>query len=338
MYIKRYAIAALIFVVLVGWYVYAFITQDSMSINIFGLELPSLSVALLVTLPMLFLIIGTILHVSFYSFLKSLEQRKYEKDFQKLRDAIVDAYFGKENRDTHYKTKRYELIGSLLENAKISPTFSATNSIADEKVAKTLDLIEKIKNGEVVDLKKMALSTSNPLVIQNERNRYKQEKISAEDILSHQSKYDTSLCREVYIDFAQTAPWYAIEKYKEFMSKEALFEILKRINAQEDTLELSNEVLLNVFALLVLKKDDYLAIAQTLSMQMLPEQRIKLFETLSEQNEEAISAYLFTLFDLEMLAPADEILENSQADEYLKFKSYRALKECNKHFNIKLFV
>lgn len=338
MYIKRYAIAALLFVVLVGWYIYAFITQDSASITIFGVELPSLSIAFLVTLPMLLLIVATIFHVSFYAFLKSLEQRKYEKDFQKLRDAMIDAYLGKENRQNHYKTKRYELLGSLLDNAKIYPTFSSPKSIADEKIASTLELIESIKNGEVVDLKKMALPNSNALVIQNERNRYKQEKISAEDILSHQNKYDDALCSEVYIDFVQTAPWYAIEKYKQFMSKEALFEILKRINAEENTLELSNEILLDTFKLLTLDKNDYLTIAQTLSMQMLPEQRIKLFEMLSEQNEEAISAYLFTLFDLEMLAPADEILENSQPDEYLNFKSYRALKECNKHFNIKLFV
>jgi len=39
-----------------------------------------------------------------------------------------------------------------------------------------------------------------------------------------------------------------------------------------------------------------------------------------------------------LLAPADEILENSQDDEYVNFKAYRALKACNKNFNINLFV
>ena len=70
----------------------------------------------------------------------------------------------------------------------------------------------------------------------------------------------------------------------------------------------------------------------------MPEQRIKLFETLSNEKEEATDAYLFTLFDLEMLAPADEILESSQATEFVHFKAYRALKECNKNFNINLFI
>ena len=71
---------------------------------------------------------------------------------------------------------------------------------------------------------------------------------------------------------------------------------------------------------------------------MIPEQRIKLFETLSENNEEALGAYLFTLFDLEMIAPADELLQGTQPNEYLNFKSYRALKDCGKNFNIELFV
>ena len=83
---------------------------------------------------------------------------------------------------------------------------------------------------------------------------------------------------------------------------------------------------------------DNIKISEKLSLGMIPEQRIKLFETLSDSNDEAMDAYLFTLYDLEMMAPADAILEISQSDEYLNFKAYRALKECNKNFNIKLFV
>ena len=71
---------------------------------------------------------------------------------------------------------------------------------------------------------------------------------------------------------------------------------------------------------------------------MIPEQRMKLFETLSDEHEDAMDSYLFTLFDLEMLAPANAILDISLPDEYMNFKAYRALKESNQHFNINLFV
>ena len=77
MYIKRYAITGLIFAILVGWYVYAFITQESMDLNLFGMALPSLSIALWVVLPLIFLILASIVHISFYSFMGNLQQRKY---------------------------------------------------------------------------------------------------------------------------------------------------------------------------------------------------------------------------------------------------------------------
>ena len=338
MYIKRYALTGLIFVVLVAWYVYAFVTQASIELNLFGIAFPPFSIALWVVVPLIFLILASVFHIAFYSFMGNLQQRKYEKDYNKLLDAIADAYLGKENRKYSYKTKRYELLGSLIDNAKIFATFESSALVANEKIAKVLEVIEKIKKGEAVDLKKFALDPSNPLVIENNKNRYKKGEISCEDVLSHHTKYHPSFCEEIYVDFVQSAPWYAIEKYKQFLSKEALFAIVARVNAQENTLELSTQTLLELFSKLALDAKEYIAISQKLSAQMLPEQRIKLFETLSEQDEEAVSAYLFTLFDLEMLAPADEILDNSQADEYLQFKAYRALKECNKHFHIKLFV
>jgi hypothetical protein len=71
---------------------------------------------------------------------------------------------------------------------------------------------------------------------------------------------------------------------------------------------------------------------------MIPELRMSLFETLSTANDSVMEAYLFTLFDLEMIEPAKEILENSQDDEYVYFKAYSSLRECGKHFDINLFI
>ena len=167
---------------------------------------------------------------------------------------------------------------------------------------------------------------------------YKNENISAEDILSSKDKYSDTLFTEVYVDFVKTAPLYAIENYKENISKEALFEILSRINADENTLEISNESLIALFKELELEAGDYLKISSVLAKTMIPEQRIKLFETISEENEDATGSYLYTLFDLEMIAPADELLQSTQPNEYLNFKSYRALKDCGKNFSIELFV
>jgi len=338
MYIKRYTIASFILIILVGWYVYAFITQDTISIEFFGIILPPLSIALLVVVPLILLYVASVLHMSFYSILAGMKLRKYEKDFDKIVDSIVEAYLGKENRSHNFKTDRYQLLGTLVDNSIIFPSADLDSNIDNKKISEVLELINKIKNSESVDLKKYSLPPYNTLVIQNEKNRYKNGSIKAEDILSNSNKYDESVCKEVYVDFVKTSSLNSIEKYKKFLTKESLFEILSRVDADENTLKISNESLITFFKDLELNSNDYIKASQKLSRGMNPEQRIKLFETLSNENENVIEAYLFTLFDLEMLAPAKEILETSQNSEYVNFKAYNSLREHGKHFDINLFI
>jgi len=338
MHLKKYSIAAFILIVVVGWYVYAFVTQASISIELFGIVLPPLSIALLVVLPMILLYIASMLHMLFYSFMGILKLRKYEKDHEKMVDSIVDAYLGKENRSHSFKTQKYKLLGSLVDNATIFPTSEFNANVENKKINDVLAVINGIKNGEIVDLRKYSLSSSNALVIQNDRNRYKKGVLSAEDILSSQSKYDVSLQKEVYIDFVKKAPFNAIEKYKKALTKEALFEILSRVNADSNTLVISNDSLIALFKDLKFSSKEYIEASKRLSKSMLPDQRMKLFETLSNDSEPTMEAYLFTLFDLEMLTLAKEVLDASQADDYRQFKAYSSLRECGKHFDINLFI
>jgi len=338
MYVKRYTIGALIFIALVGWYVYAFVTKESMGLDLFGIPLPSLSIALWIVVPVVVFYVMSVLHMSFYSMLGSFKLRKYEKDYEVLINAIIDAYLGKEDRNHTFKTDRYSLLGSLIDNTSLFPTKNLIANTSNIDINEVINVINSIKNEELVDLKKYSLPVDNALVIQNERNRYKLGEVSCEDILSNSKNYAKVLCEEVYADFVKRESLGAIEKYKEFLTKEALYNILARINASENTIEISNKALIALFELLKLEVKDYLKISTILASQMVPEDRMKLFETLSDANEDAMDAYLFTLFDLEMLAPADEILEISQPEEYLNFKAYRALKDCNKHYNINLFI
>ncbi len=339
MYIKRYTIAAFILMIMVGSYVFAYITQETTSIDFFGIPLPPLAIAIWVVVPLFILYVASVAHMSFYSVLGTFKLRKFEKDFETIIDAIVESYLGKQHRHYSFKTDRYKLMGSLLEQTNMFPIGNISPAVNNEKVSDVLHVIEEIKNGNVVDLKPYNLLNENELVIQNERNRYKKGELTAEVLLSNSTKYADVLCKEVYADFVEKAPLHAIEKYKAYLSKEALYVILSRVNADSFTLGIDNEAIVSLVEKLELTKDDYIKLSAVLSMGgMIPEQRMKLFEMLSDKDEDATYAYLFTLFDLEMLAPADEILNNSQNGEYEKFKAYRALKECNKNFNIELFL
>ena len=339
MYIKRYTVASFILMALVGAFVYTYVTPETTTIDFFGIPLPALSIAVWVVVPLFILYIASVLHFSFYSFLGSMNLRKYDKDYDKLMDAIVEAYLGKKSRAHSFKTERYSLLGTLLENTALFPVGNIIANTDNEKIVDVLQAIEKIKNGEVVDLKQYNLLMENELVVQNERNRYKTGELTAEMVLTNSTKYADVLKQEVYVDYVKSASIANIEKYKVLLTKEALYEILARVNADSFTLEINNDELVSLMRKLELSVNDYIKLSSVISHGgMIPEQRMRLFETLSDENEDIIPAYLYTLFDLEVLAPVDEILDNSQPDEYQKFKAYRALKECNKHFSIELFV
>ena len=338
MHIKRFTVASLLYIAFIGWYMSTFVTDGTTSINLLGVVMPSLSNSIWVMLVLLVLLIGSIAHMSFYAVVATLHLRKYEKDYEKIIESISDAYLGKENRLHLFKTPGYRMLGALIDNSTVFPNNIMSEGIEDEKIRTTLKLIEDIKNGEVVDLKKLDLSINNPLVIQNDRNRYQNGSVGVKEFLSHPDKYNAGLLSEIYVDCVKTAPLNEIEAYKSLITKEALFNLLTRVNADENTLVISNESLISLFDMLELNTQDYLDIAASMSCCMIPEQRMKLFETLSEKNDAAMDSYLFTLYDLEMLAPADAILDISQADEYLNFKAYRALRESDQHFNINLFV
>jgi len=341
MYIKRYSVAAFVLMGLVGWYVYAYLTHETMMIDFFGIPMPSLSIALLVVIPLFVLYVATVIHMSFYGMLAKLKNRKTAKDYEKILDSITDAYLGKEDRSHKFKTETFTLFGELLDHSTVFPTTNLNLNANDEqtkKIKAVLDDIESIKKGDVVELKNYALNANNPLVLQNNRNMYKNGDLSNEDILSHASKYNVALVEEVYADYVKTNSVANIDKYKEFLTKEALYSILSRVNAEENTLEISTEAIVSLIKNLDFDKDGYMKLARIVDKHMIPDQRIKLFETLSNDNDEATDAYLFTLLDLEMLSPAYALLENSQPDEYLNFKAYKALKESQQPFSIELFI
>jgi len=340
MYIKRYSIAAFIWIALVGWYVYAYVSHDTTSIDIFGVHMPMLPVAAWIVAPLIVLYLGSVLHMAFYSMLGSFKLRGYEKDFEKIIDAIIEAYLGKQMRSYNFKTNRYKLLGRLLENSTIIPNGKLVDTTGNEKIDKVLRLIDDIKHGKVVDLRPYNLLPENPLVIQNEKNRFKKGEITAGDILANCTKYAESFCQYIYTEYVKTATLQNILKYKAFLTKESLHEITARINSDVHTLSISNEDLIELLKKLEFTKEDYIELSKTLSKAgMIPEQRMKLFETLSNENhDEVMDAYLFTLFDLEMIDLADEILQNAHADEFENFRAYRALKECGKNFSIYLFV
>ena len=341
MYIKRYTIASFILMVVIGWYVYAYVpgAQGSVSVPLFGVNLPPVNIALLVVIPMLLLYIASVGHMAFYSMIGGFKLKKYDKDYNKLIDALCDAFLSKEDREHEFKTDRYRLLGKVVDNSKIFPQTEKLLDIENEKLKNIIELIHKVKQGEVVNLKKLNLSPTNPLVVQNNLNRYKSGELSAEEILINAKNYDEKFLKEVFKDFVKEASGEKImQYYKEFITKEALETIIERVASDENGIDLSADEIVELILSVDPSQDEYIKYSKMLGKGVMPEVRLKVFEILSEKDDKATPAYLYTAFDLEMMDLANEILDSSQPDEYKNFRAYKALKECNKNYNIDLFI
>jgi len=337
MYIKRYSIAAFILMGLIGAYFYVTFPNETLAPSVMGINLPALSLAFWIVGAMFLLYLSTVGHMLFYSIVGSFKLRKFRVDSETFVDSVRDALLGRIERHHTYKTERYGVFAKVLDASRLDvlKTIPATG---DEKLDQTIELLNKINNGEHVDLKKYRLSPKNPLVQKNDLNAYTAGDIAEEQVLNNADKYSDELVALAFTNYVKTAPLNLIEKYKAFLCKNVLFKIVERVNADENILAISTDSLVALFSQVELDEESLISLSATLSANMLPDERIKLFKTLSDENDIAVAAYLYTLFDLEMIAPAEDILENSQPDEYIYFKAYKALKDCHKNFNIDLFI
>ena len=119
MHIKRYTIASFLLIAFIGWYVSTFVSTETISVNVLGIEIAPLSVSIWAMIPLVVFYIGSVIHMSFYSVVGSLNLRKYEKDYENIINSLSDAYLGKENRYHVFKTPRYKLLGSLIDSTTL---------------------------------------------------------------------------------------------------------------------------------------------------------------------------------------------------------------------------
>ncbi len=337
MHIRRYFLAASMLIFVTGWAIYIFITKESTSFEVMGIMLPSLPIAVWVGAAMSILLIATLLHMIFHTLTSSLRLRKFETDYKRLKTSIVDAYLLKNGRSHKFKTERYKLLGKIVDNTKMVPD----NSLAileDKNIASIVEVINSIDSGNSVELKSYNLATDNELVVKNNLNKFKAGELEPEQILAKKELYTKELREEAYLSLAKVAPVHVIENYRESVSFEALLEIIKRVDAKKYPLSIANETIADLVEHLgELNSLEYLKIAQV-AIDIKPEQRLAIFERLSSDNSKAIDAYLYTLFDLEMVEKATEILDSSSENEYILFKAFADLKISGKHYDIKTLI
>ena len=87
------------------------------------------------------------------------------------------------------------------------------------------------------------------------------------------------------------------------------------------------------------ERADYMDLAKMLKQKLAPDVLIALFEKLyNSKGSVAADAYLYVLYDLQMIDRIREILLNSEPEDFVKFKTLLFLRDNGKSIDIDKFL
>ncbi len=332
--LKKFISFGLMLLVVMGIVVYSFV-GDVYSFSVFGrpIELP---VAIWVLLPALLMYIFTILHLIFYGTLGFAKMQKVKNDGETLLQNSKNALLGK-IVETEYKTDIFKLPGVILPLLNVDPKRYADHRVYDDGIQDILDVKRKIDEGEVVDLAPFSLKEDNTLVLKNYENKMDVDKNYAQIVL--RSSSDKKLCQKAHLALASFSSIEEINKQDIEPTRELFNVLIDRVNAKENSLELSDETVVWYAKELDFKSRDFIDLAKRLKTKLNPDKLMLLFERLAHEfPSEAGEGYLYVMFELQMMDNAREFLENTSEDEYVKFKYLLFLKDSGKIFDTELFI
>ena len=332
--IKRYILLSFVYMFAIGLYVYSF-NGDSYTVSLFNFSL-ALPVAIWMILPVLLLTIASVAHLIFYNFKDFLFKRALKKDFELFKDAAKSRILGDEI-NVAYKTDGFKFAGRLLQCMKFDPTLPA--SFIEEEIAKAVAVAINIDNGNVEDLKKYRLNKNNPVVVKNMINRLAVEPKYAIEVLKNCKDLNSELCEKAYDALVSFASFNEIKRYDFPVDKRIFRRMMERYLDADDSFDMDLKSIEDMLEKFNADRADYLELAREIKIKLAPDSLIALFEKLyNTKGSVAADAYLYVLYDLQMIDKVRDILTNSDKDEFVKFKTVLFLRDHGKQIDLDKFL
>lgn len=330
--IKKYIFASLLLIIIVAGYTFSIEAGDyRLEILDMALVLPT---AVWIVSPLILLFAATILHMLYYNFKNYMSKRALIKDEENLIELLKDVLLNKQSSKV-FKSKELKDIGAIISQLNITPKSSEFSS-SKEDVNNIIQKILKINSGEYVPAKELKLDDSNTLMQKNILNKIKLDDDFCLDVLKKSEKYGNETIKEAFNKLVDTKSITTIKKQLENidLDLEMTKKLLNKDSKQQENFSLSNDEIINIIKKVEFTKEDFINMAKSYKTTMLPDQLIKLFEDISSFNDTAMEAYLYILFEFEMIDNVREIIANSSKDEYLPYKALLDLKDAGKHYSL----
>ena len=329
-----YVLASIILMVIIGSVVYSVIPTNY-SYSYFGFPI-NLPIAVWITIPMFILMLASVVHMMFYSTKNFFKFKKWEKEANKLNDALYWSLLH-EPKTHKFNLPKLKESASLLSVASV--TVNGTVDTVSEKLRDALSLLSEIDRGEYVDLKskKLAhiLSPDNPVVQKNMINRLNKVDSFAEEVLQNRDRYDENIFNLALIKLANEADFVKARTYVNVMNRESFLILLKRLT-REDNLGITKDILDEFIVALEneLKCSDYLFITTLTMKQLSPDENLSLWREYDKKYPKAQIAYLYLLFEYEMIDKAGEYLDEHDEEDFKRFRALYDLKKEHKKYKI----
>ena len=329
--IKRYVLLSIVYMLAVGLYVYSF-SGDDYTLKIYTLSL-TLPVAIWIVMPIFIFFIASVSHLAYYGLKDFFYKRALKKDLDTFVKVSKKIILGEES-NLKFKTEFFKLPSFVIKTLKYTKKADLEN-LNNEELKECYTLVDKIKDGKYEDLKKFKLSPTNELYISNEENRLKDEPKYAYIILKGCKNLESDLCQKAYSELINIGTFSEIKKFNFPIDKNIFRRMMERYLDDEDSFDMDIKSIKEILETFNATSEDYLELAQEIKVKLSPDELIDLFKKLyNEKGHMAANAYLYTLFDLEMIDKVREILENSQEEDFLKFKTLLFLRDHGKNIDI----
>jgi len=332
MRIGLYTFASLALIGLIAAFAYT-VNPGNFVYELAGINL-NFPIALWVAIPMLILLLMTIFHMMYHGTKSYFARRKWIRDANEIQDALYWSLL-KEPKEHHFSIPEIKSGAALLSVSSLD-TLNSVEGLSD-KLGKTMNWVKKIQEGEYVDLKekKVAkfLSASNPLVIQNTLNRLEDNTEFAESVLMSKDEHAPEVASRALEVLVGKESLFKMRRFAKMLNGTHLIQILERADAGEDVgLTADNVDFLSQN--IVLKCAEYMRLARSTIKKLTPDENLTLFKKLAQESEAAQNAYLYLLFQYEMLDEVKAYLEESEEDDFKPFRALYILKKGKYNYRV----
>lgn len=333
--IKRYIILTLVYLLAIGLYVYSF-NGDTYTLEVYKFSL-NLPIAIWIILPATLLFLASTFHMMYYSLKDFWKGRSLNKDFENFKIVLSEKVLG-EDSPLKFKTEFFQFVGKslkMLEYKEVSDI-----NIENERIENMRQVYRDINDGKVLELKKYKLSSDNKLIEKNDFNKLAVDSKYATTILKNCKDENSELCQKAYFEFLKYASYDEIKKVGFTPTKEMFRVLMERYLDDEDKFDMPLESIEELLMQFKATREDYLELAYEIKIKLSPDALIELFEKLynSPEHVAASDAYLYVLYELQMIDKIRDILENSDEDEYRKFKTLLFLRDHGKNVDSGIFL